>query len=191
MAVLALDLASKAGWAVYAPGMDRPFFGSLQLRYPGEANGVAAERLRAFMADQQRVYNGFTDIVFEDQHISNKINPQTAYMLIGLGFMAEWFAHRVEARCFPVAISTWRLHFLGRGSFTQKKIEGKKVGPTGRQQAKQRVMDVCAEYGWYPPDDNAADACGILDYYLSIPAIAAIYPRPWRDARIMRGARLL
>lgn len=183
MAVLALDLAAQCGWALYANGMERPFFGSQRLKRPLGTNGEQLEKLRKLIADQHQMH-GLTDIVYEAQHIAGNVDPQTVYGLIGMGAMCEWFAHRIGARSFCVDIGTWRKHFLGRGSF---KPSG---GMTARQIAKQRCLDSCREYGWHPSDDNAADACGVLDFYLSLPAIAGLYPRPWRDARILAGARL-
>lgn len=183
MAVLALDLAAQCGWALYANGMERPFFGSQRLKRPLGTNGEQMEKLRMLIADQHQMH-GLTDIVFEAQHIGANVDPTTVYSLIGMGAMCEWFAHRIGARSFCVDIGTWRKHFLGRGSF---KAHGK---VSGRQQAKQRALDRCAEYGWHPSDDNAADACGVLDYYLSLPPIEKLYPRPWRDAAVLRGARL-
>jgi hypothetical protein len=183
MAVLALDLAAQCGWALYENGMERPFFGSKRLKRPLGTNGEQIENLRKLMADQHAIHN-FTDIVFEAQHIAGNVDPQTVYSLIGMGAMCEWFAHRIGARSFCVDIGTWRKHMLGRGSFKQQP-----GGPTARAQAKQRSMDACNARGWYPSDDNAADALGVLDYYLSLAPIAKLYPVPWRDAVIMQGAR--
>lgn len=184
MAVLALDLATQCGWATFGTGMERPFFGSQRLRRPNGTVGEALENLRLLIADQHAMH-GLTDIVFEAQHIAGGVDPQTVYLLIGMGAMAEWIAGRIGARSFCVDIGTWRKHFLGRGSFKAK--EG---GPSARQQAKQRALDRCADYGWHPSDDNAADACGVLDFYLSLPAIEKLYPRPWRDATVLAGARV-
>jgi hypothetical protein len=189
MAILALDLASQSGWAVYGEGMDRPSSGSKLLKRPTGTNGEAAERLRKLLADKHETYGGFTDIVFEAQHIAEKVNPQTAYLLIGLGFMAEWFGHRTGARVFCCDIGTWRKHFMGRGSFKKKVNERGKVIVTARAQAKAKAIDVCNSYGWHPADDNAADACGILDYYLHILPAAQRLPMPWRDANFMSGYR--
>jgi hypothetical protein len=182
MSVLALDLAAQCGWARYGKDMARPFYGSVRLKRPAGSLGEQMEKLRALIADQHAI-GPLTDIVYEAQHIGGNVDPQTVYSLIGMGSFCEWFAHRIGARCFMVDIGTWRKHFLGRGNF---KAQGKL---TARAQAKQRSLDRCAEYGWYPTDDNAADALGVLDYYLSLPAIANIYPRPWRDAVLMAGAR--
>lgn len=187
MAVLALDLASKSGWALYEKNMQRPFSGSELFKRPTGTNGEALEKLRKLMADQHAMH-GLTDIVFEAQHISDQINPQTVYLLIGMGAMVEWFGHRIGARTFPVDIGTWRKHFLGKGSFKQAKDAiGVKRGPTGRQQAKAKSIDACNSLGWFPKDDNAADALGVLDYYLSLPPIARMYPRPWRDLPTLKA----
>lgn len=182
MAVLALDLAAQCGWALYDKGMERPFFASVRLKRPAGSLGEQLEKLRQLLVDQHQMHT-LTDIVYEAQHIAGGVDPQTVYSLIGMGAFVEWFAERIGARCFMVDIGTWRKHFLGRGAF---KAQG---NVSARQQAKQRALDRCAEYGWFPSDDNAADACGVLDYYLSLPAIAKIYPRPWRDATILAGAR--
>lgn len=182
MAVLALDLAAQCGWALYENGMERPFFASVKLKRPAGTLGEQLEKLRKLLADQHQMHT-LTDIVFEAQHIGSNVDPQTVYSLIGMGAMCEWFAHRVGARSFCVDIGTWRKHFVGRGSF---KAAGKL---TARAQAKQRSLDQCNAYGWYPSDDNAADALGVLDYYLSLPSIAKIYPTPWRDKTLLAGAR--
>lgn len=184
MTVLALDLASQCGWALYSKGMERPFFGSERVKRPNGTNGEALERLRKHVADLHGMHQ-LTDIVFEAQHIGGKVDPQTVYLLIGMGAFVEWFAHRVGARCFQIDIGTWRKHFLGRGTFQSR---GK---VSARDQAKQRALDVCAGLGWHPQDDNAADAAGVLDYYLSLPAMERIHGvRPWRDRLMMAGARV-
>jgi hypothetical protein len=188
MSVLALDLASQTGWALYANGMERPFFGSLRVKRPTGSPGEAGVRLWAFLAERHEMHE-FTDVCFEAQHMATGIDPQTVFLLIGLGFMVEVFCHEHGIRVFQCDIGTWRKHFLGKGSFKAKVTEGgRKI--SSRDQAKQRAIDVCASYGWSVPDDNAADACGILDYYLSILPATAKLEMPWRDARFMAGARL-
>lgn len=173
-AVLALDLATKTGWALHKPGMERPFFGTLQLPRTAEEVGEPMERLRVFLADQHTMHGGLTDLVFEAQHVAGKIDINVVRKLLGLGGMCEWFAHRIGARCYVVHIGTWRKHFLGRGNMN-------------RESAKLKAMDECRRLGIDPPDDNAAEAMGILDYYLSLKRLnGAPYPRPWRDAGFMR-----
>ena len=185
--MLALDLASQTGWAIYAEGMDRPACGSLATAAKNGDNGRALEKLRLFLVEKNDLYGGFSDIVFEAQHIGGNVNPQTIFLLIALGGFVEWWAYRMKYRVFCCDISTWRKHFLGRGSFKKKTNEAGKTLVTARFQAK--AIDACAAFGWFPPDDNAADALGILDYFLSIMPASTALPRPWRDATFMAGYR--
>lgn len=189
MAVLALDIASSSptGWAVYGKGMDKPFSGSKVLLRPTGSVGEAMERLRGLVSDQHEMH-GLTDIVFEAQHLAEGINPQTLFVMIGGGAFVEWIGHRMGVGVWSCDISTWRKHFLGRGSFRKKETESGKV-ISGRVQAKASCMDVCNALGWHPADDNAADACGILDYYVSIMPKSRQLDRPWRDKLLMAGYR--
>ena len=189
MAILALDLASKTGWAVYAKGMDRPHFGTEIIKRKTGSLGEAACRFEDFLFEKREIYEEFTDIVFEAQHVAEKINPMTVTLLMGLAFDTEKFAHKIGARVFCVPIGTWRSSFLGKGAFKHVRNEKGKVVHSARDQAKERAIDVCNELGWYPPDDNAADACGILDYYIKLlPSTRGIIP-PWRDATFLAGVR--
>lgn len=182
-AVLALDIATKTGWALHKPGMERPFFGTLRLPSTPEEVGAPVQRLHEFLTDQHRLHGGLTDVVFEAQHIATpgRPDPETGkrkggidinviYKLIALGGHVEWFAHCIKARCFKVHIGTWRKHFCGSGNMD-------------RATSKMTAMDKCRRLGIDPPDDNAAEAMGILDYYLSLKRLdGQPYPRPWRDA---------
>lgn len=150
------------------------------------------ERMRRFLEDQHALHGGLTDIIFEAQHVGVRkkkrkgggediasIDINVIRKLISLGAMAEWFAHCIGARCFIVHIGTWRKHFCGAGNLD-------------RATAKVRAVDECLRIGIHPPDDNAAEAMGILDYYLSIRRINRVpYPRPWRDVAFFQplGAR--
>lgn len=185
--VLALDLATTTGWALHRPGMERPFFGAERL--PGKPIDVGrpAERLRQILAEKHELYGGLTDIIFEAQHIGSvmdkrtgkmrNISIDTIYRLIALGGIVEWFAHCVGARCYKVHIQEWRKHFLGRGT-----------GFKGRD-PKDIAIDRCAALGWHTDVADAAEACGILDFYLHLLKRAVPeYPIPWRDRELFGGA---
>lgn len=177
LCVLSLDLATVTGWALHRPGMQRPHFGSWHL--PGDVRqiGRRAEALRKNLSDLRAIYGDFSHIVFEAQHVSNKMDIDTVYCLMALGGMTEWFAHRVGALCYKIHIASWRKHFLGRGSkFVEK---GERISP------KEVALRVCAEHGWHPDTPDAAEAAGILDYFLSL---IDGYVRPWRDAALFGGA---
>lgn len=181
--VLAMDIARNTGWALHEPGMPKPFFGTIPLASSAGVVGPAMEQFRQFLQERHELHGGLTDIVFEDQHVAmhdrqpkkeggrvqKVIDIKPVKKLIALAGMAEWFAHCVEAQCYSVHIGTWRKHFLGTGKLK-------------RDEAKQRAMDECRRLGIDPPDDNAAEACGILDYYLSLRKLGGKpYPVPWRD----------
>lgn len=172
--VIALDLATTTGWALHTPGMERPFFGTVRL--PGKAGDIGrrCEALRLFLADQHKMHK-LTHIVFEAQHVAAKMDIDTLCMLLALGGMAEWFAHRCGIRIFKSHISEWRKHFLGRGSGF------KDTSP------KELAIRKCAEFGWYIDVHDAAEACGVLDHFLSM--LPGDPQRPWRDANFM-GAHL-
>lgn len=171
--VLSLDIATTLGWALHKPGMERPFFGSLRLPGgPGDI-GWRAHKLREFLRDQHKMH-GITHIVFEAQHVSSKIDMKVIQMLLGLAGVAELFAHDKGIRIYKAHISEWRKHFLGRGS------------GFGKDNPKELALRACETLGWYTDSHDAADACGILDYFLTmIPG----HPRPWRDRGLL-GAGL-
>lgn len=174
--VLALDLATVTGWALHSPGMQRPHFGAWRLEGSVRDIGRRAEHLRQHMNELRTIYGDFSHMVFEAQHVSAKMDIDTVYCLMALGGMAEWFAFRVGAKCFKVHISQWRKHFLGRGSSFKDK--GKPIDP------KELALRKCAEHGWHMNSTDAAEACGILDYFLSL---IEGYERPWRDAALLGG----
>lgn len=170
--VLALDIATTTGWALHEPGMQRPFFGAIKL--PGKAGEVGrrADALERWLRDQYKL-RPFTHFVFEAQHVAAKMDIDTVYMLIALGGVVEKFAFQVGALCYKVHISEWRKHFLGRG------------GGFGKSSPKELAIQRCAQYGWHTDVHDAAEACGILDFFLTmIPK----YDRPWRDNTLMGGA---
>lgn len=171
---LALDLATVTGWAVHSTGMDRPFLGSLRLPPNPQVIGPAAAALWQFLLDQHTMHE-FTHIVFEAQHVGAKVDINVVYKLIALGGVTEFFAHQAGVKCYKVHIASWRKHFIGKGS------------GLARAQAKQRCIAECERYGWSTIDDNAAEACGILDYFLTmLPGDQ----RPWRDKTFMGAHKL-
>lgn len=171
MSVLALDLSTVTGWALHDTGMEEPLYGTLTLPRTPEEVGPPCEALRTFLRDQHKLWN-FTDVVFEAQHVSARMDMKTVYKLIALGGMVEWWAFKMGIRCYQVPIATWRKHFLGKG------------GGMKREEAKTRCMAVMQQLGWDTDEIDAAEACGILDYFLSL---NPNYDRPWRDRMLAGG----
>lgn len=194
-AVLALDLATTTGWAWHRPGMGRPFFGAFRLPGGAQDVGEPAAALEAWLVDLfGRVASSgapVTHVFFEAQHIAAKINVATVYRLIGLGATAEKVAFQHGARAYKVSISEWRKHFIGRGGGFKRDPATKKYLPG--ENPKELAIQQCARYGWHTDVADAAEACGILDYALSITDAGCReaglpgYLRPWRDKLILGG----
>lgn len=175
--VLALDIATTTGWALHHKGMERPFFGAFRLPGGTMAVGQQADALERWLRDMAIACraNGqpITHYFFEAQHLAAKVNIDTIYRLIALGGIVEKFAYQTNATtCLKVHISEWRRHFIGRGA------------AFGKDDPKQMAIARCAKYGWHMDVADAAEACGILDYALTL---IPNYERPWRDKALMGG----
>jgi hypothetical protein len=199
--VLALDLATTTGWALHAPGMERPFFDAFTLPGGPRDIGVPCLALEDWLEEMWETFadmGGFSHVCFEAQHINPKMSVENAYRLICLGGIVErcvarWCREVKEktgkgnmVRVYKVDISTWRKHFLGRGSgFKRDKTKkGKPYFPG--EDPKEIAVNRCTQYGWHTDIHDAAEACGILDYFLSL---IPNYHRPWRDRALLGGAR--
>ncbi len=174
--VVGLDIATTTGWAWHRKGMPRPFFGSMRLPGTPQEVGRPADALERFLRDQYMLLKpegAPTHYFFEAQHIAAKINIDTVYRLIALGGIVEKFAYQVGAKVYKVHISEWRKHFIGRGAAF-------KTDP------KQLALQRCAEYGWHTDVADEAEACGILDFALTLVG-EDHHPRPWRDAALLKA----
>jgi len=166
---VALDIATKCGWAQWAPGWAKPIYGTWSLvGEPGEV-GRKAVMLHRKLADLHALC-AIERLTFEGgiptNGLSGKINMTTIYLLAGLAAHAESFADAVGARCRNIPNASWRRHFIGKGSgFSTKEF-------------KDMAIKRCRSFDWHPSDDNAADALGQLDYAIHL---AGISP-PWLQA---------
>lgn len=185
LSVLALDLATTTGWALHETGMERPFFGAFRL--PGGPNdvGEAADALLQFLDEKHAMFR-FTHVVFEDQFLPGDMNSKTARRLMGLAAMVEWWCLKNKVRCFSVELSVWRKHFIGRGSGFKRTADRKRYLPN--QDPKELAIRKCAEFGWHTDIADAAEACGVLDYFmhLLLKAVRGLVI-PWRDRELFAG----
>lgn len=147
--ILALDLATKTGWASWAPGRLLAS-GTMQLPKTGEDVGLF---LDSYLKWLETTIEECAPkwIVFEAPILPKQTRLATLRKLYGLANITELVARWRGVDCSEVNISTVRKHFCDRGT-----------GP--RDQMKRLVMDACRDRGWEPVDDNAADALAILDY---------------------------
>lgn len=155
MKVLALDIATRLGWAVGSAG-SLPLFGAHQLpkaRYDGDFSGrfVAMAQWLHDMIDMHAP----TLIAYEEPLMPRGVEMTTTWattrLLIGLVSWADGVAEDRGVAAMEVNNSTWKKHFVGNGR--AEKID---------------TIRKCFSLGMQPPDNNAADAIGILSFALHI-----------------------
>lgn len=170
MSAVALDLATKTGVATWCPGTAAPIFTTLTL--PSDPGEVARpmEKLRAHLSDLHAL-DPIEYLFFEATILPGRTNAQTVYKLCALAGLAEWFAHRIGAKCRQVDQQSWRKHFTGKGT-----------GKT--DELKRLAMEAARMRGWNVTTDHEADALGVLDYGLACMSVTV----PWRDAHLLGGA---
>ena len=158
LAILALDLATKTGWAYSR--VDGSGEASGVLKLAGEQPEERAANLIRWIIGFARV-SPFDHLVYEaplpPSFMAGKTNVQTAQLLLALPVAAGAAAllmprplpmHRItQARPNDV-----RKHFIGMST------------AGGREQTKRAVIARCRAMGWTPRDDNEADAIALLDY---------------------------
>lgn len=150
--VLALDLASRLGWALWqAPG--RVASGSLKL--PGRGLGHDLCAYRDWL-DAQLSATKCWGVVFEAPWIGPQTSQDTARKLMGLACVTEMVAtDRQVTRIAEANNATVRKHFIGRGH-----------GP--RDELKALTVRICKAMGWAVRDDNEADALAVLHWCLHV-----------------------
>lgn len=152
MAYLALDAATKCGWALWAPGMTKPAHGVFRLPPDADELGRPLEVLRSNLRDLHNLH-GLTHIWYESPIVRHP-NIKTIQKLCAMTGMIEWMSYKLDAHCRQVMQQSWRKYFFNIG--------------TGKTEIlKRAAIEACHLRGWEPADDNAADALGILEFMLT------------------------
>ena len=172
--ILALDLSSRTGWALWSPGAE-PEYGSEHFSRTGADVGAFLAEFDAWLAGAFDQW-GPDLVVYEQPILASMTNITTLRKLYGLAGVTEMHCHQRDPRvaCREVPIQKWRKHFIGRGSGF------KKAG----KDPKAECIRVCRERRFEPQDDNAADALGILDYTADLLGL----PKDWPDMGLFGSA---
>lgn len=157
--VLALDLATQAGWARGFPGAD-PLCGTIRFASEGASHGAIAAGAITWLADYLAIPPKPDVIVYEATLPSafkiGKTTAHTTRVLNGLCFILEGVAHLRGVYDIRFAkVDDVRRHF----------IEGI---PCARGEQKAAVVSKCRSLGWAPQDDNAADALALWSFQCSL-----------------------
>lgn len=152
MDILALDLARITGWARGKSG-EKPRYGSVPLRKPGEPNGLAPGALGRWLRDQVRE-NGKPDLIAIEKFLASRAQKSEdqvndSRMLNG--------AVQAIAGVYGIEVTEPRVQTV-RAEVCGTSRAG------GRAEGKQMVIDTLVLRGLLPrgfQDDNAADALAI------------------------------
>jgi hypothetical protein len=153
--ILALDLATRTGWAVGRPS-DKPKSGSVKFGNSDSSTGARCRAYHQWLGDMIAVH-GIELVVMEKPqppsfHVGATTLATMRY-LIGMVEHTEEFCYdRVELR--EASVSDIRNHFIGGN-------------PRGKD-GKAQVQSKCTQLGWQWDDDNAADALAAWQYMSSI-----------------------
>jgi hypothetical protein len=171
ISLLALDLSIRStGFAFWSDGMAKPAYGTWELA------GDIDHAPRAFVRLHRRLkdINDATPIdviAFEEaippHMLHGNTNAKTVTAAAGLAAHVMSFGEALGIRYRAVSIGAWRRHFIGSQ-------------PRGTKTAdfKHLAMQRCRELGFNPAEHDAAEACGLLDYEMSVEGILP----PWRHA---------
>lgn len=140
--ILALDLATRLGWACGSPD-EEPHYGSKLLPSTGAEIGRFGDAYDQWILDMITLENPAL-VVFEAPFVSGTGNANTARKLMGLCWQTEIACYRRQIRCMEHNNSSVKKMFAGNG-----------------RAEKGEMIAAAQRLGWDPKDDNAADALGL------------------------------
>ena len=166
MTLLALDLATKTGFAVGNPdayqcvtpleaaagSVPKPYSGVFTIAPPRTSIGEFMARYRDWLDDMITLH-GVDKLVFEAPIItSGRTSIDTARKLLGVAAVTEELAYR---RGIPWVRegnnATIRKHFIGKGRGDRKDL-------------KRLVLEQCRARGWEVDSEDEGDALALFDF---------------------------
>lgn len=169
--LLALDLSTIAGFAYWRPGMERPRYGRWELpANVGDETERVTLALRRKMRDYHAIESFEAGTVIIERAIKKPTDKlHTLEILLGLAMEASTTARDLGAVPRVIDNGDMVKHWTGARDFPGKTADER------RKTRKAYSMKAAAAKGWKPADHNAADALGLLDYYVHLWKVAV----PW------------
>lgn len=152
--ILAIDPASKTGWAHKAGPAAAPEYGAAAIEGGANLGRFLANFRRWHLAIMERLEPGV--VYYEPPFVGNAAAVQKLHALrgqIALNCLDRGIP------CHAVAVQAWRSHFLGKGWSLRGLPKDQR-----RRELKAAVRRQCKILGWPAKNDDEADALGILDY---------------------------
>jgi len=145
LTILALDLATKTGWAVMLPAWQKPETGVQKFELQrGESPGMRFLRFRRWLEELVRLYAPSL-IVFEQTHHRGGAATEIA---VGFSTRVQEVAAMLGAEHVAVHSATLKKHATG----------------SGRAGKDEMIQEATRRWGYEPKDDNEADAMCLLAY---------------------------
>lgn len=154
--ILALDLATVAGFAIGRPSDPNPRFGSFRCARPQGSLGAVYRGLSGWLRhtlSQEQIELLVFEAPMQQSIMLGRTNATTARVLIGLCAIAEEIAYGAGIDCREAAIADIRRHFIGEHLRSAR--------------AKAATIEACRRIGWNPKNDNEADALALWNYQCS------------------------
>jgi len=159
--ILALDIATKTGWAIGRPSMQIPSSGSIRFgQFHSEQQDIFGQAIKWF-SNFLRDMPVVPDILIVEAMLPpDAMRGQTSRAvrdrLAGLhGTMLGVAQLRGVAEFASASVGDVRAHFIGDRTCK-------------REQAKREVILQCNAQGWNADDHNQADACALWSYACSL-----------------------
>lgn len=156
--VLALDIATKIGWAEGQPG-SIPRFGSQRLAPDGSSQAAIFGGMIGFLGTRLQAFKPRT-IVFEAPELfrlrSGKATRATIEVLFGLPAVMQGVANRMGVHDVQEASSNdYRDFFIGKRNLK-------------RAAAKAATIEECHRRGWMVANDDEGDACALWAFMCAV-----------------------
>lgn len=170
MIILALDVATRTGWA-YGPAGEPPKIGAIKLRGPDDPLTVASNNVGYFLRD--RFIFGKPDLVVYEQPLDprakatmqdrgGRAQNSASIMLPFLNMgVIEFICHLYGVRVAPSNRQRVLKHFTGQAKFPGRNYD------ESRRNAKEAVIKQCHVLKLVPPtcrDEDICDAVAIHDW---------------------------
>jgi len=144
--ILALDCATKTGWATLINGQIESGVQDFTKKR-GESNGMLFIKFNRWLDDMRSLTDGFDLVVYEQAHHRGGYATE---LCVGLTTRVEEFAARIGAQCHPIHTGTLKKAIYG----------------SGRANKKDAVKWFKSKFGRDAIDDNEADACALIECIL-------------------------
>lgn len=163
MALMALDISTRTGWAYWRDGMPRPHFGTFVSDAPLGERATLYRRWIVQTLKDQAVSDVFVEGVVP---VSGPTNLDVMLWQYGAHVITRQVCHALGIPVEPIGVGTWRSFYIGTSRAPKVDANGTPLNTPSRRRTwlKRAAIAKSKSLGWMVNDDNQADALGVLFY---------------------------